>query len=177
MKGCLGRTGLYISAFCLTLQGAPVLAQQAAGPQQPIVAEVFQSWTFRCFSGTHARCELFQSRIDPRTKQPLFWVEYTRYAAGKVQIAVITPLGSRVTDGVSMTIDGKFSWSTPIKSCLPVGCLSNIDANKVFLDRIRRGSTLTANVTTMAGEKVSLQLSLAGFDKGLTRLEAHFNSR
>ncbi len=150
---------------------------QPAGAQQPNVAEQFQDWTFRCFGGGQPRCELFQNRIDPRTKQPLFWVEYTRHASGQVQLAVITPLGSRIADGVNMSIDGKFSWSIPIKSCLPLGCLAHVDANKVLLDRIRRGRILVATVTTMSGEKVPLQLSLGGFDQGMTRLEGQLKSR
>ena len=163
-------------ALCSFLSCGAASAQSPEA-QQPAILEQFQDWTFRCFGGAQARCELFQNRVDPRTKQSLFWVEYTRHASGQIQFAVITPLGSRVSDGVTMSVDGSFSWNTPIRSCLPLGCFSQVDANKVLLDRIRRGRALVATVTTISGEKVPLQLSLGGFDQGLTRMERQFQPR
>lgn len=163
-----------VYAFLSMLVCGSQAFSQTAGTQQPALLEQYQQWTLRCFAGAQARCELFQNRIDPQTKLSLFWVEYTRHASGKVQLAVITPLGSRIADGLNMSVDGKFSWNTAIKSCLQMGCLSDLDANKVLLDRIRKGQILVATVATLSGDKVPLQLSLNGFDQGLARLENQF---
>ena len=166
-----------VIAFYGVFLGLGPAMPKAHAQTQPALLEQYQDWTFRCFTGPQSRCELFQNRINPQTKQPVFWVEWTRHLSGKEELAIITPLGSRVADGLTLSVDGAFSWTVAIRTCVPVGCMAQININKVLLNRIMRGKILIATLTSLSGDKVPMQISLAGFAKGYARLESQIKLR
>lgn len=153
-------------------------AQPAQDPNGPQLVEMFGEWKLQCFGRPLQRCELQQRRIDSRTQATIFWVEIARTPnATDDTITIITPLGMKVSAGITFSLDGQMSQSLQSQTCVQFGCLSQLKANRVLQQKLLQSKELRATVTNLAGQKVTLEMPSNGISEGYNRMFALTNTR
>ena len=144
-------------------------ASVAQDSSRPVLIERYADWTLQCFQASPPRCEAFQKRKQGNTELVL-WVELSQKRGAAPDLNVVTPLGTRLADGLSLSIDRKFSIQGKYKTCLDLGCLTHIPGNAVLIDRLMKGTLLLSTVTAANGQKITMTLPLTGLAQSYQRL-------
>ena len=117
-----------------------------------------------------AGCILFQQVVTPQGQRVLDI--HLRPDASGAQGAVILPFGLSMAAGVQLQIDNsKISAPLSFRTCLPAGCLIELDFDNAALEALRAGKTLTirARGAGEAARDVVLPVTLDGFSAAYTQ--------
>ncbi|MBB5220650.1 invasion protein IalB [Amaricoccus macauensis] len=158
--------------------GAPAPDAAAGNPaqQEPmeIVKETFGDWQVRCAPEGND-CFLYQLALD-QDKNPVAEVSLLKLPASAEAAAgatVVSPLGTLLTTGVVLQVDGGEKRSYPFAWCSQVGCFSRFGLSQQSIDSLKRGNSVTLSLVSVnrPEEPVSLAVSLKGFTAAFDSLE------
>jgi invasion protein IalB len=150
--------------------GAAPQGDAAAQPQQPEVMEVvkdtFGDWQVRC-APDGEECFMYQLALDAQ-KNPVAEVSILKLPASEeadAGVTVVTPLGTLLTNGVILQIDGGETRQYPFGWCSRVGCFARFGLAPASVDGMKRGKAgkITLLSVNAPQTPVTLDLSLTGF--------------
>ena len=161
--------------------GAPAAeapAQGAGDPAQPevmeIVKDTFGDWQVRC-APDGKECFMYQLAVDA-AKNPVAEVSILKLpeqSEADAGVTVVTPLGTLLTTGVIVQIDGGEKRQYPFAWCSQVGCFARFGLTKPSIDTLKRGKAGTITLVSVGRPEapVVLTLSLSGFTAAFDTLE------
>ncbi|WP_323007717.1 invasion associated locus B family protein [Pseudorhodobacter sp.] len=80
---------------------------------------------------------------------------------------IIVPLGTQLTAGLSLSVDGGTTRKYPFSWCEQIGCIAQIGFTQAELDGFKKGKEAKLTlVQVFSPDKVELTISLAGFTAG-----------
>lgn len=153
------------------------LAQVHAPESVPdSTTETFGDWTVACgpAPGTSERiCEVGITISLRGQNTPITRIAFGRQAKDKpMRIVALVPPNVSIAPGVNIAPEtGKATFTLPYKTCMPGGCLAEMDLGKDQLQAFRNRSKpgqIAFNDPT--GKAVALELSFKGLDQALDAL-------
>lgn len=160
-----------LAVFCL---GS---VAKAVGQEQPsAVSEAFDDWVVNCRSiadqsGKKSNCEMVQELKDRNTSQRIILVSLASDVKDVTKVTIFSPLGTKISDGITLISDGNDVVRGDISTCLPSGCLSVIPAKRDVLDRIVSGKAISIAMTSFSdGQRTKIDISTRGFVAAHNRL-------
>ena len=158
---------------------APAAPDAAAGnPAQKEVMEVvkatFDDWQVRC-APAGDDCFMYQLALD-QEKNPVAEVSIVKLPASSeaaAGVTVVSPLGTLLTTGVTLQMDGGEKRQYPFAWCSQVGCFARFGLAQASVDAMKRGSagSLTLVSVNRPEAPVTLAISLKGFTAAFDSLE------
>jgi invasion protein IalB len=148
-----------------------------ATPAQPEVMEVvrdtFGDWQVRC-APQGDECFLYQLALDAQ-KNPVAEVSVLKLpevADAAAGATIVTPLGTLLTQGVVLQIDGGEARQYPFAWCSQVGCFARFGFAQTSIDAMKRGKAAKISLISVAApeQPVVLDLSLRGFTDAFNSL-------
>lgn len=117
-------------------------------------------------------CALTQQQLDPNSRQRVLTVEL-RPSGNAVEGVMILPFGLDLAKGVQLQIDEQPSASPlAFRTCLPAGCVVDVNFDEKTLSTLAGGTTLRLNVMADGGKETQLSVSLNGFAAAVDRTRA-----
>jgi invasion protein IalB len=174
--------GLAILAFGILL-GALATAQTAkAETEAPrITSQAFGNWTYRCQQPMTdgkpgpAACDLTQNVIVSQggKTEPVMSVSVRLPPKGKYyDLTFQLPLGVRIRQGVSVSVDEGTPQPLSYDFCGPGGCWADGAVSDTLLRAMKRGKTGRAKVVMFNGQPIVIEFTLAGLPEGLAALDS-----
>lgn len=156
----------------------PAATPQAAAPQTlpggaSQVQETHGDWRVTCAQPSGQKvCTLSQQLADQNTRQLVLGIELRATQADKSDGTLVLPFGLAVDKPVTLQVDEGTSFSRSFKTCLPVGCVVEVNLDAATLAAIRRGTALNVKTVTADGKDAPFKISLSGFGSALDRTVA-----
>lgn len=155
---------------------APGAAAGDPAQQEPmeIVRATFDDWQVRCAPEGND-CFLYQLALD-QERNPVAEVSVLKLPASSEAAAgatVVSPLGTLLTTGVVLQVDGGEKRSYPFAWCSQVGCFSRFGLSQQSVDALKRGNSVALSLVSInrPEEPVTLAVSLKGFTAAFDSLE------
>lgn len=148
-------------------QGTSTLANGATA-----IFETYGDWTVQCrIVMDKRRCTLNQILANQETGQVEFAIELLPLVDGEVSGRVLSPLGTRLSDGLVLQIDNSVPvWKLQFAQCVSSGCIAFVRFDDANIDAMKAGTALMAQVTVeTSGQPLNFQISLNGFAAALKR--------
>ena len=140
------------------------------------VSEEFGAWSKLCqrMEDGSDPCGLTQLMTDP-DGNPVAEITIFPLPPGGEAVAganMITPLGTLLTQQISITVDGGTTRRYPFLFCDVGGCYAQIGLTAAMVESFRRGSEAVVTIASVAApeQPVDLSLSLSGFTAGYSAL-------
>lgn len=145
----------------------PAFAQAA-----PAVGDRFGDWVFQCDARAEGQtdCAFMQTILDPANKSPLAQIRILQPRKdGKGSMIALLPLGLNIALGVKAAVDEKEAVDVRISTCLPRGCLAQIDLTPDIIAKLKAGTVLgfTFDIVSVR-KRVNLNSSLSGVSSALS---------
>lgn len=140
-------------------------APAAPEPEPDFVTEVFGDWERRC-TPDNSNCFMYQVALNqegnPVSEVSIVAIEGQQAAAGAT---IVTPLGTLLTEGLVIQVDGGEARRYEYQFCNRSGCFSRFGIDADYLLSLKRGATALMRVFSVSNpsQPVTLQLSLTGF--------------
>jgi invasion protein IalB len=138
----------------------------------PAVGDRFGDWVFQCEARAEGQtdCAFVQTILDPASKSPLAQIRILQPRKdGKGSLIALLPLGLNLEMGVKAAVDETQSVDVRISTCLPRGCLAQIDLTPEVITKLKAGVTLGLAFDIISVRKrVSLNSSLSGVSSALS---------
>lgn len=147
----------------------------AAAPPSEISRETFGAWELQC-TPDKSECRMFKLAVDaagsPVAEIRIFKSPPGAGGAGVVQ--VVTPLGTLLTAGFQITVDGEPLLTDSYDFCLQEGCYVQFALEEQVLTAFQRGANATLRVLSANSpdQPIDLVVSLTGFTAGHSALTA-----
>lgn len=148
----------------------PAASAESAGPDT--TTETFGDWSIVCAArpgGAERSCEVSTAIMLRNQAAPFARVAAVRAAKDKpVHLFSLVPVNVTVQAPVKITID-KIEIGLPLRSCVPGGCLADIELSRDQLQALRSPAKGPAQLTVVdaSGKAASLSFSLRGLDAAL----------
>lgn len=171
-----------IAAACLlgTLVLPGSAAAQNAAQQQPAnetVKATHGDWEIVCAAAEADRCVMRQigemadgKRVMEVRVRKLDGVETDDGQVVPAAIRIMTPLGSILPAGVSVSVDGSEPRTGLFEICLPQGCIVEDPMSEEFLGRLKSGVTARMTFGVIQQGEVNVDISLNGFTAAFAAL-------
>ncbi|MFQ5622982.1 MAG: invasion associated locus B family protein [Paracoccaceae bacterium] len=135
-------------------------------PVEQMEIEQFGDWAKRCVTGTE-ECVINQLARDTNGN-PVAEINILQLAEGgdaRAGVTVITPLGTLLTSGIRIQVDGGRALQYPFGWCEQRGCISRFGLTQDSVNSLKNGAVATLTLFAVANPKkpVSLDISLTGF--------------
>jgi invasion protein IalB len=163
--------GIATTATAQSTTDAPTAADlfpvTPAVPQEnQVTTEKFGDWEKRCIPSTGACVINFLARDTEQN--PVAEINIQKLPSGSQAIAgatVISPLGTLLTSGIRVQVDGGRALQYPFIWCTQQGCFSRFGLTKESLDSFKFGAIATITIFALANQDtpVLLNISLNGF--------------
>lgn len=170
----LGLLALLHLAVGLAATGAPARAQAPTA-----LSETYSDWIVRCqtLNESERRCWMVQTLQQEQDGQRILQLEFV-IRDGETFMALLAPFGLLLSEGVDLVIDDGFTETVPFRTCLPAGCLVEMEPSDALLGALRAGNVLNVRFTIAATEEpLRLEMSLSGFTAAHNRLRALSNAQ
>lgn len=161
-------------AFTLPLAHAAETEGQAAA-EKPVDPNADQ-WFVRCEDKEEdgkkiKQCEAFQRLVIQKTNQRL--IEFAVAYVGpdkKLKGTAIIPLGTILSYGAEIRVDGNPPLKNQILYCTADGCFVHFDLDDKTLQAMKTGSKVVVTFVLTTPKKLNVELSLKGFGKAFDQL-------
>lgn len=121
---------------------------------------------------TAKACTLIQEQVDSKSRQRVLAIEL-RPQDDAVKGALVLPFGLDLGKGITVQVDdGKVSAVMPFRTCLPAGCIVNIEFDAKTLATLGKGMALKVKATSDDGKETPFNVSLTGFSSAYQRAVA-----
>lgn len=160
-----------IAAACLCIVGLSGLAGHAVAQQKTqdnddnVKVSTYQDWEVRCpKSGDKDECEMTQLVNNPDSGKPIMRVVlgYPPQIDSAAMIFIL-PLGTRLSPGVKVGVDGDQIGRFPFQICMKEGCRADFPVEGKALNKLKRGGNATVSIVGPEGDDIDLKISLQGF--------------
>ena len=150
----------------------------AGDPAKPevmeIVKDTFGDWQVRC-APDGKECFIYQLAVD-QAKNPVAEVSILKLpeqSEADAGVTVVTPLGTLLTTGVIVQVDGGEQRQYPFAWCSQIGCFARFGLTKPSIDALKRGKGGKITLVSVGRPEtpVVLDLSLSGFTAAFDSLE------
>ena len=155
--------------------GQPVAAD---GPGTSYVAASFEAWEQRCIRAADGSdpCQLYQLLSDAEGNAVAEFSLFNLPAGGEAVAGatLIVPLETLLTENVQMAIDGTAPKVYPFTFCSTIGCIARIGFTAAEIEQFKKGARAVVTIVPVVApdQKVTVELSLAGFTAGYTAVSA-----
>ena len=177
-----------IAALAFAALAGPVHAQEATNPAAgldmgqvdgempagaPYIKEQFGDWALRCLNNLEGDdpCQLYQLLMDGEGNSvaeiSMFLLpEGGQAAAGAT---IMTPLGTLLTEGLMISVDGASPRRYVYTFCNVKGCAARVGFTAAELAQFKGGTSAVVRLVSAAnpGQPVMLNMSLKGFTAGI----------
>ena len=153
---------LNIISFLALAMTVVVFSHKADAQNSP---KQFGNWVLSCNSGAEGQksCEVRQLLVRSADNQLLAAMALSK-TGDNYSLLAIVPLGSRLQDQPSLTIDDRASGSTGrYVQCLNQGCRVLFSANSSVVTALTRGENAQVKIVGPNGQPFTIQFSLDGF--------------
>ncbi len=177
MKTNIGVKLLSVVLLSGILAGATA-AQETTETGPSTLSETYESWTVQCAktnTGGQAtrNCQMSQELLQPESRQRvLLFAIAPKKGEGATKATLILPFGLRLSEGVRIEADGKELFRGAFTTCLPAGCISEVDLSDDILKQMQGNEKVTVVMTGNDGQVVRTDVSLTGFGAAYRRLLA-----
>jgi invasion protein IalB len=157
---------LMIMAGTATAQNASTQKPAANTGQNNVKVTHHKDWEVRCpKSDEQGPCEMTQLIKNPDNDKPIMRVlmGYPPQANGQPAMILILPLGTRLTQGVQLSVDGGKTLRFPFQICLKEGCRAAFQVKSSLLHQLKHGQSAKATIVGPKGHQINLKISLLGF--------------
>lgn len=114
-------------------------------------------------------CGLSQVQTNTQSHQRILAVQLQPNDS-VVEGTLVLPFGLDLGRGITLQVDdGTVLASLPFRTCVPAGCLVNLNFDAKSVAALRMGNILKVNVFPVGGQQMSLSISLKGFPGALDR--------
>ncbi|MEO0991712.1 MAG: invasion associated locus B family protein, partial [Pseudomonadota bacterium] len=162
----IGNTSVAQSSGGLSL-GEPV--DTSPQPGQPYLGDTFQDWTLRCVKQESGKdpCQMNQLLKD-NSGGSVAEINIFSLAPGGAAVAgatVITPLGTLLTEQITLQVDDREAKRYPFTFCSQQGCLARIGLTASDINAMQKGAAATVRIVAIQApdQNVILNVSLSGF--------------
>lgn len=167
LKGCLAAAVMALAGF---VPGSTAAQTGSVTPDS--LNETYGAWTMKCGAGLTG-CHVTQSMFAKDGNQRLMRV--TVFSPpdgdGTTIFRALTPLGSRLSEGAVIEVDGGSQTKMAFATCLARGCLAETALTPELEADLTDGKTLAVMIVAAAGGKtIRFELSLDGFAPALERM-------
>lgn len=164
--------------------GTPIadVPLEAKGPMGPSsLSETYRDWVVRCQQVEVAEanaslqlCQMSQELHQRNGNQRVLAVNISGPTdGGASQVTIITPFGLDISAGIGLRIDDVEVSSMAFTTCLPVGCVANLELDKITLTKLQEGQAAQVVLHQLQSpEPLLITVSLAGFTAAWDRLDA-----
>lgn len=152
-------------------------AQETEAPIMPTtLSETYDTWTVQCGNTgtgdqTKRQCQMSQELLQQDSRQRMLLFAVTE-GEGNAKATLILPFGLLLSPGVHIEIAEKELASGGFQTCLPQGCLVEIELSSMALDQLQTGEKLSVLMTVQNGQPMKTDVSLKGFGAAYRRLLA-----
>lgn len=165
-----------LSLVSIAMMAIAAIAQEAAPPSPSMLSETYGAWTVQCVNATEGdqpgrACQMSQELLQQETRQRvlLFALSMEGEAA---RATLVMPFGLLLSDGVRLELAETELLSGTFRTCLPAGCIVEIDVPATAIEQLQTGENVTVAMTSMAEQPVRTDMSLEGFTAAYQRLVA-----
>jgi len=167
MKG-LGRVCLGVASAIVLASGGEVLAQSGDELQSKKVSkETIGAWAIQCseVSGQKKQCNLAQTLVDTRRRQPLASWVIGKDGEGVLTSSITIPAGVNVSAGITIQIGDRQAFQVPFKTCVRAGCVAQFQASSEVVNAMAQHEKATVTMQTLQEKDINLPFSLSGFTR------------
>lgn len=138
-------------------------------PGQPYVREEFGDWSIRCLFNPDGGdpCQMYQLLSDADGNDVAEFNMFPLPEGGNAAAGanIIAPLGTLLTQGVTMSVDGGAARRYPFTVCNANGCVARVGFTADEVAQFKSGNAATLIVVPFGNPDapVSLNVSLTGF--------------
>lgn len=162
-------------------EAAPAEAADSAAPKSGLdmgqkveedrtyVKETFGDWDLNCFRSDAEQdpCQMFQL-LREEAGNPIAEVSIFRLPAGAQATAgatVVVPLGTLLSEGLKVSVDGGTAKSYMFRFCSLVGCYAQIGLTDEDIASFKAGKSASVQIVPAQApdQKVDIKMSLSGF--------------
>jgi invasion protein IalB len=157
------------------LPATNIMAQEAIEMQGPTsLSETYDAWTVQCANQqqgdrTQRICQMMQELLQQETRQRVM-----TFAIGKTEngakATLILPFGLLLSEGFRVQVGEEEVLRGSYRTCLPAGCLAEIDLVEEMITKLGGAETATVTMTANNGQPVKTDISLEGFKAAYERL-------
>jgi invasion protein IalB len=165
--------------FSATLLLAIGLTHMSSAQERPDeLTEVYGNWTYLCTTVQSGEerirsCEILQEQRQQGTNQRViaFGIRLDEKDGEAGAATVIAPFGIRLVDGLRIAQDGETLLTSPISTCMPVGCIVTMTLPASLVERFREGQSFQILLSgNDNGAEFSIEMPLNGFKTAWDRL-------
>lgn len=114
-------------------------------------------------------CNLVQEQLDSRTRQRILAVEL-RPGKEAAKAIFVLPFGLDLQKGLTAQVDDQAPSSVHhFRTCLPAGCVLEMDIDAALLATLGKGNQLKLNAVADGGKDTQFAVSLKGFQAAFKR--------
>lgn len=133
------------------------------------------AWTLACRSADAATapldCQIEQRFFRQQTGELVTVLAVSKSSAKpELFMTMVLPHGLKLQSGVAYQVDKGELSTAAISSSTANGAIASIPLSSDFLSVLKAGTTLTLNLETDKGAKISIPVPLAGFTAAVNRL-------
>lgn len=149
-------------------------AAAAEGQGPTALSETYDAWTVHCANsgeGEHIqrRCQMSQELLQQGTQQRVLTVVVGVTEKGP-KGTLLLPFGLLLSDGFRIQIADKDIVRGTYRTCLPSGCLAEIELPDATIEQLGGAETASVLMTAYSGEQVKTDVSLKSFAAAYKRL-------
>ncbi|OQM76556.1 invasion associated locus B [Pseudaminobacter manganicus] len=138
------------------------------------LSETYDAWTVQCANqsqGEKSRrlCQMSQELLQQKTRQRVLTFAIGMTAEGS-KATLILPFGLLLSDGVRVQIAEEVVLQGAYRTCLPSGCLAEIEFPKEVVEKFETAEAASVLMTANSGQPVKTDISLKGFSSAYRRL-------
>lgn len=166
-----------ITIFAIVTRGAAQTSGGATASGLPGGAsslnETYLDWRVACAAqGATKRCVLSQVQTQQNGRRVLA-IELNAPSTSTVSGTLVMPFGLALDSGVTFQIDDRPAMPPlRFRTCVPAGCLVNVNFDAATIAALRAASTLKLKATADDGTSAPLSISLHGFGAAFDRIGA-----
>jgi len=137
--------------------------------------EVHADWLVKCqvrTTGTDSAtaCSILQQQVDKGTNRRVLTLALTPGDDGGIKGTLVMPFGLDLDKGVTLQIDaGPLTPPLHFQTCMPGGCLIQLDWPASTVKALRSATTLKAAGVAVGAQPAPFSISLNGFAGALDR--------
>lgn len=165
-------TGLSVLTALAIVAVTPARAQTSGLPGgASSLNETYKDWRVTCIhEGATKRCVLSQVQTQ-QNGQRVLAIELNAPNGNAVTGTLILPFGLALEPGVTFQIDEKTAMQpVRFRTCLPAGCIVNINFDAPTLAALRAGTVVKVKATADGGAPTPFSISLQGLGTALDRI-------
>lgn len=146
-------------------------AIEMTGPTS--LSETYDAWTVQCANQQGEKssriCQMSQELLQQKTRQRVLTFAIGMTAESS-KATLILPFGLLLSEGVRVQIGEEAVLQGSYRTCLPTGCLAEIDFPKEVVEKFETAEVASVMMTANSGQPVKTDISLKGFSSAYRRL-------